>query len=82
MNLELVTYSTKPVNLGEHILCQRAGKGDFEAMASYILARTNLTSEQIIELDDDEVLAVINKIGEAVVSSIVLQQISKAIDAS
>ena len=82
MNLDSVTYSTKPLTLADHILSQRSAKGDYEAMAGYILNRTDMTSEQILALDDEELLIVVTKIGQAVLNSIVIQQISRALDAN
>lgn len=81
MNLNSVIYSTRSLTLGEHILSQRAGQGDFEAMAAYFLYRTNMKEEQIMALDDEELLIIINKINEAVMNSIILQQIARTLDA-
>lgn len=81
MNLDNIVYSTKPQTLGEKILGQRAGRGDFEAMAGYILSRTSLTQDEVLDLDDDDLIVISGKILDAVLTALMLQQIGKTLDA-
>lgn len=59
MDISRVVYSDKPFTLGQRILLQKAGNGDWEAMAAYILARTNLVAMEAMNLDDDEASTII-----------------------
>lgn len=80
MNLDNIIYSTRPMTLRDRILCQRAMQGDYESIAAYILARTNLQHEEALDLDDEEQIKVVTQIGKAVVQSVLLQQLGKALD--
>lgn len=77
MNLDKLICSTKPSSLGEKILCQRAAAGNWEAMAALVLIRTNLTEEEVLSLDDEDLAKVMALINTAVVSGVHLQKLAE-----
>lgn len=76
MDMSKVVYSDKPMTLGHRILLQRAGQSDWEALASYIVVRTNLTPVEAMTLDDDECSVIIEK---SVKASQVLENLGKSL---
>ena len=80
MDIEKVVASTRPLTLGDHILLQKIGLGDFEATYQYILRRTDLTSEEALALDSKEVVTVLEKISTGIVDSLLLESIGNALN--
>lgn len=81
MNLDTVVYSTKPLNLRDHIFLQRfSSANDYQAMLDIILVRTNIRLEDALELDDEDLGIVMGKITESVMQAIQLTGLSKGID--
>lgn len=75
MNLDEVEYSTKPQELHDFILRQRVLNHDFEAMLTYITKRTNLSEEEALKLDAEDLGAILVKIEEANEKSLILQKL-------
>lgn len=80
MNIENITYTTRPLNLGEMILTQRLQLGSMEALAQYIVCRTSLNMDETLTLDTEELSIINTKIDEAVRTSIKLQELSKGLE--
>lgn len=54
LDLDSVVYSDKPFTLRERILEYRWTNGDWDALASLILLRTNLTNTEALDLTEEE----------------------------
>lgn len=80
MNVDSVVYTTRSVNLGDHILLQQCGEGDYEAMLELILARTDLQEDQALSLEDEEAAEIMRKIGEGIAQSYALKNLAKEMD--
>lgn len=79
IDLDKVEFSTKPYNLRELILAQQVGTGDWVATFDLIVARSSIAAEEALELDQDELAVVLNKLIEAGQHSIVLQELGKGL---
>lgn len=80
MNIEDVAFYTTPLTLHDMILIQKVGHGDYEAVLDYIVKRTNLTIEQALALELQEIAAVLEKLREAIGYSTVLSDLSKSFE--
>ena len=78
MDLDKVEYSSKPVTLEQRIWLERSGNGSYEAMFNLILARSNISTEEALELLEDDLTIVVTKIGEGMRQSYVLSTLGKA----
>ena len=74
---EKIEYSTKPITVADMLYASLAAKGDIEYMIMLIVARTNLTREEVLLLESEEAAAIIAKVAEALGIATVLQNLGK-----
>lgn len=82
MNLDQIVYSTKSITLREMIIAQRVAQGEASAIVEFLLLRTNLTEEQALDLDLEDITVISNHIQEAIKTSQILESISKQLGLS
>ncbi len=70
-----ITYYTSPLTLLDVLLLRRSVGEDVEAMAHLVVRRTDLTMEELLELDINDFQAVALKVADATKQSIVLDQL-------
>lgn len=75
-----ITYSTKPLTLGQMADISSAGKGDYEATIRLIVGRTNLLDHQVRELDLEEGLAILREVTQAALRAMTLQNLGQQLD--
>lgn len=75
-----IIYSDKPLTLGQMADAQLSAKGDYAALVRYIVSRTNLTEEQVRNLDMEEASRVIVKVGEMLVQALALMNLGSMLD--
>lgn len=82
MDLNAIIYSMKPPILGDRILCKRIvdDNADFIAIFGLISNRTNLTTDQIISLEDDEVQTILVNIAASITKAKILENIGKGLN--
>lgn len=76
-----ITYSTKPLTIGNLADAALSAKGDYGALLRLIQERTNLTEEQARDLYANDAGEILRKIVEGIVRSTVLDEIGKQFDA-
>jgi hypothetical protein len=77
MQVNDITYSTKPLTLGDARLLQRIPLGDFDATIKFIARRTSLTEEQVEELDANDVEIIVGNIAHAVEQAATLAKLGR-----
>lgn len=82
MDLGTVQHSTKTPTLQQLIWLEEISKdsSSFEAMFRLIVARTNLTEAQALELTSDEVSELVGKVCNGITASMAIMNLGKSWD--
>lgn len=76
-----ITYSSKPITLGNMIDIQRfQSEGDSEALLELILDRTDLTEEEAVQLDMDDIDVIVSSLVLALEQAIALRNLGKSLN--
>ena len=78
MDLEKYEFSTRPVNLREHILMQQGQHSDWLSIFNFIQLRSNIPADTLLDLDEEDLKEIITKINEAIATGIVLQNLARS----
>lgn len=75
-----IEYSRSIIKLTDLILIQRiANGGDWEAVAQYIVRRSNITTEEALDLDTEELSNILDGLSTAADASIALQKLGRSL---
>lgn len=76
-----IIYSSKPITLGNMIDIQRfQSESDSEALLELILDRTDLTEEEAIQLDMDDIDVIVSNLVTALEQAIALRNLGKSLE--
>lgn len=73
----MITYSTKPMTLGEARLIKWAQDGDFDAAIKLLMARTNLTEAEAEALDASDLAEIMQAIADGMNQGAVLAKMAE-----
>lgn len=74
--------STQPITLRLLILNMNAQRGDYESLAQLLVARTDLSIEEVLALELAEVNTVCDRIAEGLNQANILFRLGKDLDGS
>lgn len=78
----LVIFSTRPIAVGEMLDAQKVSTGDVAAMVRLFVSRSNVTEEEMLRLDGDELEELAKAFNESIKRSKELQQLGRMLDES